>query len=94
MSKLQNPLRTANANDHDAISKARWIREAERHILGRKIIGVRYTTDEEVKDLYWDCSVIVLHLDDGSMLVPSADEEGNTAGSLFVQRANGEELEL
>jgi hypothetical protein len=65
-------------------TKKRWAAEAEKLLKGRTITGVRYLRQGEVDDLGWCRSSIVLTLDDGNLLYPSADDEGNDAGALFT----------
>lgn len=83
-----------NKADQAAAIKLRWSQHAEKHLLGRTITGVRYLTDKEVETLGWYRAAIVLMLDDGSLLFPSQDDEGNNAGALFGQGKNGEEITL
>jgi hypothetical protein len=66
-----------NFNDH-------WCDVAKKLLLNRKIVGVRYLLDEEMEMLGWDQRSIVLILDDGNMIFPSSDDEGNQAGALFT----------
>jgi hypothetical protein len=66
-----------NFNDH-------WCDVAKKLLLNRKIVGVRYLLDEEMEMLGWDERSIVLILDDGNMIFPSSDDEGNQAGALFT----------
>ena len=66
-----------NFNDH-------WCDVAKKLLLNRKIVGVRYLLDEEMEMLGWDQRSIVLILDDGNMIFPSSDDEGNRAGALFT----------
>jgi len=66
-----------NTNDH-------WCDVAKKLLLNRKIVGVRYLLDEEMELLGWDERSIVLILDDGNMIFPSSDDEGNQAGVLFT----------
>ena len=60
----------------------RWNKKAQS-LVGRKIIKVRYMTDEEQKDFCWNCKPICIQLDDKEWLFPSTDDEGNDAGALF-----------
>lgn len=55
----------------------------ELGIKGKKIIDVRQMSDAEMEEEGWDTRAIVLVLDDGTILYPSKDEEGNDAGALF-----------
>ena len=54
-------------------------------LVGRTIVNVRWMTDEERDVAGWDSTPITLQLDDGTLLWPSMDDEGNDAGALFVQ---------
>jgi hypothetical protein len=38
----------------------------------------------EMQDFFWQSRALVLELDDGSMIFPAADDEGNDAGVLFT----------
>jgi hypothetical protein len=82
------PLRTSQ----DVVTH--WVRKAGKALVGRKIVGVRYLSDEEVDGLGWTQSVLVIHLDDGSILFPSMDDEGNNGGALFGQTKDGESLDF
>jgi len=60
----------------------KWNKRA-KSLVGRKIIKVRYMTDVEQKDFYWENKPVCIQLDDGEWLFPSSDDEGNDAGALF-----------
>ena len=62
----------------------KWEKDVSKLLLNRTIVKVRYMSDEEVDGLGWYAKAIVLHLDDGTMLFPSRDDEGNDAGALFT----------
>jgi hypothetical protein len=83
-----------NKTDQAAETKLRWSKEAEKHLLGRTIVAVRYLTDAEVENLGWYSASVVLLLDNGAMIFPSQDDEGNNAGALFGQGKKGEEITL
>jgi hypothetical protein len=51
----------------------------------RTIAAVRYMSQEEAKSMSWDSRPLVLHLDNGTLLFISRDDEGNDGGSLFYQ---------
>jgi len=61
-----------------------WIDEAKKQLLNRKIVDVRYLTIEEMEDLGWYERCVVMILDNGNMIYPSQDDEGNGAGALFT----------
>lgn len=54
-------------------------------LVGRLIKSVRYLTPQEVEGLGWQVSTAVLELDDGTLIYPSQDDEGNDAGTFFLQ---------
>ncbi len=58
---------------------------AMHELVGRKIIEVRYMTDEELMNEGWngERAPVVLVLDNGDLLYPSQDDEGNGPGALF-----------
>ena len=48
-------------------------------------MSIRHMTDEELDYQGWDGNepIMVLELDDGSILYPSKDYEGNDGGAIF-----------
>ena len=71
-----------------------WTGLAKKNLVGRKIVSVRYLSDEELETLDWYDKAIVIQLDDGSIIFPSRDDEGNGAGALFGQNEAGESIDL
>lgn len=69
---------------HNTIQEVRWTREAEAQLLGRRIVEVRYLTDAEMRDLAWGRKALALILDDGNLICPVQDDEGNGPGALFT----------
>ena len=61
----------------------KWTLYAKNALVGRKIVRVRYLTAEEMEDMGWYSNPIVLELDNGTLVFPSADDEGNDGGALF-----------
>lgn len=55
-------------------------------LIGKKIVGIRYQNEKEMEEEYWTNPAIVIELDDGSLLYPSQDEEGNGPGEIFLKR--------
>ena len=53
-------------------------------LLGRKIVRVRYLTDEEAGAWDWYSRPIAMLLDNGIWIYPSRDDEGNDGGALFT----------
>jgi hypothetical protein len=65
-------------------AEKKWTREAAAALKGRTIADVRYMDAQERSDLGWSRRAIVLVLDNGMLVWPSADDEGNEAGALFT----------
>lgn len=63
-----------------------WVKKAESVLLGRWITKVRYMDDEEQEATGFYHKALVIQLDDGTILFPSADDEGNDAGALYYQK--------
>ncbi len=61
-----------------------WTKIAKKQLEGKKIIKVRYISLEEMKEFGWDNRSVVMELDDGNLITPSRDDEGNGAGALFT----------
>lgn len=66
-------------------------------MIGAKLIETRRMTDEEKKHEGWDFdahNAIVLVFNNGAIIYPSRDEEGNGPGAIFGRYANGEDFSL
>lgn len=61
-----------------------WEAKASTVLVGRKIKAVRYLLPEEVQNLGWYARSVVIELDNGVLVWPSSDDEGNDAGALFT----------
>ena len=62
-------------------------------IIGHKIVKIRDMTEVEKRHEGWDdtpyCPAVLV-LDNGVMLYPSRDDEGNGPGALFGMNTDGE----
>jgi len=76
----------------DSECQASWVKYGEDRLLGRKIVRVRFLSVEEREEAGWSCRPVVIHLDDGTYLYPSRDDEGNDGGALFGESPDGEGL--
>lgn len=61
-----------------------WEKKAASVLVGRTIKRVRYLTPKEVESLGWYSRSVVIELDNGVLVWPSSDDEGNDAGALFT----------
>ncbi len=66
----------------------KWIKDIEKVLLGKKIVSIRYMTKKEMKEMGWYKRPIILQLDDGNIIYPSMDDEGNNGGALFTNDQN------
>jgi hypothetical protein len=71
------------------MSEQDWVRKAKGLIEGQRIVDVRYVTNEEAENVFaWDKRAIVLELEDGTLLIPQSDDEGNEAGALYMAKGD------
>ena len=63
-----------------------WLKKASQVLVGRKISSVRYMYQEEAEQMGWYSRALVFTLDDGTLIYPSSDDEGNDAGALHYQK--------
>ena len=61
-----------------------WTQVAEKQLLGKKIVKVRYMSQAEADSMGWYKRPVVFQLDDGNLIYPSMDDEGNDGGALFT----------
>ncbi len=61
-----------------------WTKVAKDVLEGRTIKKVRYLTEKEMESLGWYSRCVVMILDNGTIVYPSADDKGNEAGVLFT----------
>lgn len=64
--------------------KLEWERKM-RPLIGREIVDARYMDAGERAACGFFHSCLVLQLDDGTLLYPMADDEGNDAGAMAIQ---------
>lgn len=67
-----------------------WNKIATEKLVGRTIVKAEYMSEDDQHQHGWDHRPVILYLDDGSMIYPSQDDEGNDGGSLFGQGTKGD----
>jgi len=72
--------------------KENWTTKISDFLVGKTVRHIRYMTAQEVDDLGWTKSNIVIEFDDGHWLVPMMDDEGNDAGALWS--SEGKQLSI
>lgn len=55
---------------------------ATKQLIGRKIVTVRFMTEDEARDQGFTSRPIMLIFDDGNWVAPQSDDEGNDGGAL------------
>lgn len=63
-----------------------WLEKAAKVLVGRKIQSVGYLSKEECEDIGWFSRPIVITLDDGTIIFPVADDEGNDGGAIHYNK--------
>ncbi len=63
--------------------------EALKRLKGKKIVNVRYLSNSETKANFWYKRGPVLILDDGTQIIPVADDEGNESGVMEIYDYKG-----
>ena len=67
----------------------KWEATANKILLGRKIVSIKWMGEEEADDSFgWSKRPVKLILDDGTMIIPQCDDEGNDGGVLLLVNPN------
>jgi len=61
-----------------------WTIRASALLLKRKIVAVRYISQDEADAFGWSRRSVAFRLDNGVWVFASSDDEGNEAGALFT----------
>ena len=69
-----------------------WTKYGAKHLLGKTVSKIRYVTKEEAEHMMWYSRPIVIEFTDGTLILPSCDDEGNNGGALFGQTKEGKDL--
>lgn len=63
----------------------KWNDLVNKHLVGKTIVKVKWLNPKESEKIFgWEQQPCEIHLNDGTILTPSADDEGNEAGSIFT----------
>jgi hypothetical protein len=63
-----------------------FTKQLKKQLIGKKIIAVRYMTDEEKTLFGWHSKPLIIMLDDNTFLIPQADDEGNDGGAIAMMK--------
>jgi hypothetical protein len=60
-------------------------KKVNKHLVGRTIVKVEWLSPKRTEKLLgWTNQPCEIYLDNGTILTPSADDEGNDAGAIFT----------
>jgi len=63
----------------------KWNELVNKYLVGRQIVKVKWLSPKESEKLMgWSQQPCQIYLDNGTVLTPSADDEGNEGGSIFT----------
>ena len=62
----------------------KWNDNARKILEGKKIISVRYMSNQEAEENGFDNRPVSFKLDTGEIIIVQSDDEGNNGGSLVV----------
>jgi len=65
-----------------------WNKRVSKLLVGRKIIKVEYTSEEDANEQGWDSRPVQIQLDNGVWLTPTSDDEGNNGGAIHTNLKN------
>jgi len=86
-------MKEKNIEREERVSK--WQKKAESVLLNRKIVKVRYMTDEEMETVGFTFHrPLVLQLDDDTLVYSSRDDEGNDGGALHYDKEGDDDYIL
>ena len=66
------------------MSEQQWTEDAAKHLVGRTIESVRYLTPSLADELDWSMRPLIIRLDNGTVIYPTSDDEGNNGGALHT----------
>jgi len=62
-----------------------WEKLVSKHLVGRKIVKIKWLSAKETQRLMgWSQQPCEIYLDNGTILTPSSDDEGNESGAILT----------
>ena len=61
-----------------------WTDLTAKHLVGKKIVKVEYFPKDMMEDMMWNSRPIAIHLEDGNIITPQMDDEGNDGGAMLT----------
>jgi len=65
-------------------TELKWENEATQAFEGKVVKRIIWLSDKESEEMMWDSKAPVIEFTDGSWIMASSDDEGNSAGALFT----------
>ncbi len=61
----------------------KWEKLVSKHLVGKKIVKIKWLSANDTEQIYgWDQQPCQIYLDDGTILTPQSDDEGNESGAI------------
>tara|TARA_R100001443_G_scaffold90_9_gene360 strand:- start:972 stop:1256 length:285 start_codon:yes stop_codon:yes gene_type:complete len=70
-----------------------WTKLAGNVLLGKKIVHVKYMSQEEAEEFGWFNRPVAFKLDDGTWVIAQSDDEGNDGGVLHYTHKDEEKYQ-
>jgi|TARA_R100000152_G_C6702589_1_gene131809 ethanolamine utilization protein EutQ (cupin superfamily) len=62
-----------------------WTKKVKEHLIGKKIIDIKWMSPKVAEeDFAWYSQPCEIYLEDGIILTPSRDDEGNDGGAILT----------
>jgi|15BtaG_2_1085339.scaffolds.fasta_scaffold00048_62 hypothetical protein len=72
--------------------RERWVNYAREQLVGRTITNAFMMSQDDCDAMDWGSSGLMLELDNGTVIYPVRDDEGNGPGTLRGVTKDGEQL--
>jgi|7_EtaG_2_1085326.scaffolds.fasta_scaffold51243_2 hypothetical protein len=73
----------------EQITERGWTKMASDVLVGKTIKSVEYLSISEMEHALWYNRPLVITFNDGSILIPQTDDEGNDGGALYYYDTKG-----
>ena len=61
------------------------LKKFNEYLKGKTIKEVTWLGDKDMENMMWYKRPVIIHFDDGTILIPQSDDEGNDGGSMYYQ---------
>lgn len=82
------PLKIVKGSSKETLLESQLIEEVRIMLLHKEIVLVRFMTRVEADELGWEHRPLVIQLDDGTVIYPAIDAEGNNGGVILTNSEN------